>query len=101
MTAAACAASRALAALPDPHSGLEHAMHAEAATHLQNLNRAPIFHYPPDQSAQPLFGTWRSAMRKASAASVRDRGGLKSGGGIGPYETRRTVEQSSVEETRQ
>ncbi|KAL6780099.1 hypothetical protein ACKKBF_B14460 [Auxenochlorella protothecoides x Auxenochlorella symbiontica] len=29
VTAAACAASRALAALPDPHSGLEHAMHAE------------------------------------------------------------------------
>ncbi len=32
-------------------------MHAEAATHLQNLNRAPIFHYPPEQSAQPLFGS--------------------------------------------
>jgi CRP/FNR family nitrogen fixation transcriptional regulator len=32
-------------------------MHAEAATRPQNLNRAPIFHYSPDQSAQPLFGS--------------------------------------------
>jgi CRP/FNR family nitrogen fixation transcriptional regulator len=43
-------------------------MHAEAATRSQNLNRAPIFHYAPEQSAQPLFGSIELAGARMSFA---------------------------------
>jgi len=43
-------------------------MHAEAATRQQNLNRAPIVPYAPDQSTQPLFGSIELAGARMSFA---------------------------------
>ena len=43
-------------------------MHVEAATRSQNANRAPLYAYAPDQSAQTIFGSIELAGARMSFA---------------------------------